>query len=546
MRVIGVLLKKDLTERFSNFKGKKKDIGGLLLSLVLTLLLVGVFVAVLSFFAKTYVSVKIGYFSNEKERLYEVLTLFYSLLFLLLILVGIAKLNKNLIEVSNVTMLSMPITPFQIYISKMVGVYIDLFLTTILLSAPICIVFIFWNMVKWPVIFFAVLFSIILPFLALCVSSIFTVPYFYLKRWLNKHFVVQLIAYVIIIAIAFVLYSMFLKIVKGLIESGRITFIFDETTVNLISKICKFLLPANFIAGIIVGEKVGLNILFILISLLVSLILSFFVSQSIFSLVRQNRIGKKDDVFVKSKIRKPRSITSALLSKEFVNVLRTPSYAFNYFAVILTLPLMVVVTTSLLSSMMTELILINCDFEIVLCSVCMYSILLNSFCANNISRDGKFFNLIKTFPISGRRIVFTKILFCMITIIGSLFITAVAVFVAGYLDILKILAILGVSLILNVGVICLATRKDLNTANNVEDQDNKTSTNFLIFWGIILSVIITVISLVLSIYLQMEYSVKFASLATCLVVFVVSLIIFALSLVYLLKNLDKKFKELVI
>ena len=449
-------------------------------------------------------------------------------------------------SISNVTLLSMPITPLQIYTAKMVGVYIDLFITAFVLSMPLCVLFVIWNLVKWPVVFFVVLFSIILPFLALCVSSIFTVPFFYLKRWLNKHFVIQLVSYVIFIACAFILYSMFLRVVKGLIESGRITFIFDETTINNISAVCKFLVPSNFIAGIIVGKQVGINILFVILSLIFSLIISFFVSQSIFSLVRQNRIGKKDDFIVKSKIRKPRKIMSTLLSKEFISVLRTPSYAFNYFAVIITLPLMVIVTTSLLSSMMKELILLNCDFEIVLCSVCMFSILLNSFCSNNISRDGKFFNLIKTMPVDGKTIIFSKILFCMITIIASLFATAVAVLIAGYLTILKILAVFLISSILNVGIICLATRKDLNTANNVDDQDNKTSTNFLIFWGIVISVIITVVSLVLSIYLQMVYSVKIASLITFGTVFAISLIIFGLSIVYLIKNLDKKIKELVI
>ena len=116
-----------------------------------------------------------------------------------------------------------------------------------------------------------------------------------------------------------------------------------------------------------------------------------------------------------------------------------------------------------------------------------------------VSRDGKFFNLVKTFPIAGKTVVFSKILFCMATIVVSLVITSMAVLITGYLSILKTLAVLVVSLVLNLGVICLATRKDLNTANNVEDQDNKTSTNFLIFWGIVLSVIITVVSLVLSI-----------------------------------------------
>lgn len=546
MKIIQILLKKDFNERMANLKSTKKDIAGLVLNVFLTLFIIGVFVFAFSYFTQTYANIMIGYVTVKLERVFEILTIFYILLLVLLTFVGVTKLNKNLIDVGNLTLLSMPITPFQIFVSKLFGVYVELALTSILLSFSVFLLLILQGLLAWYTIFASLIFALLVPFIALCFASILTVPFYYLKKWLNKHVVIQLITYILLMAVAFLVYSLFLRFVKGLMESGQISFFFNESTVLKISKFCKYLFPANIFSSLVIGKSVGLNILFLILTLGLSLVICFFISKGIFTLVRQNKIGRKDDLVHVKQPREPRRVTTSLMAKEYLNVLRTPAYAFNYFAIVLSLPLMVIITASLMCSMMRELTLLNCDFEIVLCALTMFSIILNSFCANNISRDGKFFNILKTYPISAKKVVFSKIIFCSITSFVSIIVTGISILITGLLSPLKVLAVVIICSILNFGVIMLVTRKDLNTTKNKSGLENSSSLNFLIFWGLLFSAFLTVISFVISLYLQTRFNLLISNLISSAVLLGISVVVFGLSLLYLLKNLDKKYKEIIL
>lgn len=546
MKNFKILLKKDYRERLSNLKNTKKDITGVVLSVLLTIFVVGIFVFAFSYFTNTYSSVKIGYLTNKVDRVFEILTIFYMLLFILLTFMGIFKLNKNLVDSGNLTLLSMPITPFQIFMSKIFGVYTDLAFTSLVISLPVFMLLIIQGLLNIGTIFLAILFAALIPFMALFMSSIFTIPFYFLRRWLNRHVVVQLITYCIFMIGAFLVYSIFLHFIKGLMESGQITFFFNQETVLKISKLCKYIFPINIFSSLIMGRGIVLNILLLTLFLVGSIAGCFFIGKSIFTLVQHNKIGTKNDVIVKKPIKKIKGKTISLMGKEFLNVLRTPSYAFNYFAIILSLPLMVVITSSLMSSMMQELTLLNCNFEIVLCAISMYSIVLNSFCANNISRDGKFLNLLKTFPIGSKRVVFSKILFCSITTFISIIISGIAVIISGIISPIKVFAVIIICCALNFGVICLATRKDLNTTKNKIGDENISSTNFLIFWGLIFSVCLTVVSFVISLYLQTRFNLLVSNLISSAVIFGMSMAVVGISLIYLLKNLDEKFKEIIL
>ena len=260
-------------------------------------------------------------------------------------------------------------------------------------------------------------------------------------------------------------------------------------------------------------------------------------------MVRQNKLADRNEFSIVKNPGKPKPVVLSLMNKEFKTVLRTPSYAFNYYAIVLSLPLMVVVTTNLMLSMMKNLTVFNCDFEIVLCSVCMYSILLNSFCANNISREGRFYNSLKTYPISPKQIILSKILFCSITSVISILLTGAVILFNHQLTVLKTFAVIVISLTLNFGVICLATRKDLNTIKHFNGEENTSSTNFLIFWGLIFSVGLVILSLVMTIFLQTKFSLAISNFIICCVLFAISLIVCVLSVVYLFAKLDKRFKE---
>jgi len=379
MDIVKILLKKEFSEKLSNLKNRRKDIAGTIFSAVLLFAVVAIFAAVFMFLTKTYAVVKIGYITKTKDRVFEIFTVFFIIILILLSAMGIAKLNKNLISSGNLNMLHLPITPFQIFISKLILVYIELTLTSLILCVPVAIMFVSQGFVTgWSIVASFVL-ALLLPFVALGLASIFTIPFYYVKKWLNKQFVIQLIVYISIMAGAFVLYSLFLKLVQHLMESGQIQFFFNEKFINGVKDFCDVAYPINFFSKIMVGTKVALNSLYALLSSVVFGVVCFFLSKFVFYLVRQNKLADRNDFYLVRKPRKSRPVVLSMMEKEFKTVLRTPSYAFNYYAIVLSLPLMVVITTNLLFSMMKNLTVFSCDFEIVLCAMCMYSILLNSF-----------------------------------------------------------------------------------------------------------------------------------------------------------------------
>ncbi len=545
MKIIGILLKKEINQKISGLKTKGKDVFGVILNMLIIAFLVGVFVFAFSYFVKTYANVKIGYFANTKDRIFEIITIFYFLLFALLTVMGIARLSKNLIEAGDMSLLALPVTPFQIFISKILGVYLNLTATSLTLSLAFYILIAALGFLPASAIFAGVLFALFAPIIALGIASVLTIPYYFLKKWLSRHFVLQLISYVLVMVVFFIIYSLFLRFVKGLIESGQISFFFNEATVLQISNICKFLVPSNLFAGIIMGKNVALNIFLVFIFLFAFVGIYLYFGKVIFKLVHQNKISKKDDFILRKKIKKQKTSLLALMHREFVNVLRTPKFAFGYFAIVASLPLMVLVTTGITISLMEELTMLNCNFEIVLCSICMFSVLLNSFCVNNISRDGKFFNLLKTFPISPKKVVFSKILFCFITSMASILLCGILVLAHGYISPLKTFVCVVICAGINFGVICIATRKDLNTTKEKQEDENHASGNFLTFWGLVLSAGLTIVSFVMSIYLQSRFDLYVSSVFTCIVLLAISAGAVGISLLYLLKNLNKKLEEVV-
>lgn len=546
MRIISILLKKDIKDRTSNFKNTKNDIIGVVLSIILTLFVVGVFVFAFSYFTDTYSNIKIGYLTNKSDRVFEILTIYYFLLLILLTALGITKFNKSLTDVGNKTLLSMPITPFQIFISKIAGIYLDLFITGLIVSIPVFIMLVVSGLLGIGSIFIAIIFMLIIPIIALGIASIFIIPYYFIRKWLSRHVAIQLITYTIFMIGAFFVYSIFLRFIKSLIQTGQISFFFNENNIIAIGIFCKKLFPINLLANIFIGQNVALNILLMVVVVLICAGVCFYVTKFFFEFVSQNKIGKIDDFYLIKQPRDKKNPIKSLILKEYLNVLRTPNLAFSYFAIVVALPIMVVVTSSIMSSMMRGLTMLNCDFEIALCSICMYSILLNSFCANNISRDGKFFNLLKTYPLSSKQVIFSKLIFCGIVSVVSIVLSGLSILVAGIISPLKVLAVVVICLFINFGTICLATRKDLNSTKYQFENENKGSTNFLIFWGLIFSIIITIISFVLSLYFQTKFNLLTANLILCGILLVIGVILFSLSLIYLLKNLDKKYKETVL
>lgn len=544
-----ILLKRELRERYYFKKrGKKPDVLGVILNIIISTLIAGIFIAVAYIFISTYTKVKIGYEIDLPSRQYEVLAIILAVTLLVNILVGTIKVNSNFSSGKDFDiLLTLPVNTYSLFLVRFISVFIDLIVLSFVLLLPLTITFCVVTGFSIGLIFASLLLAIILPILALSVCSLIALPIFYFKKLLSRYYYLTTIIFALITFGAFKLYSLLLSLIKGMLESGQIKFIFNESTINSISSLAHGLFPINFITNIIMGQNIGLNILWIILTIGVSFTVGYFMISKVFNLVKSNKINK-DNKFVKNGEVKPlKSTTSALLRKEFVATLRTPSLAFQYFATTLTLPLMVYITFGLIESLLEKLIFIDCSFEVAMICIAMFSILTNTFCATNFSREKRFFTLSKTLPITYKKVVLSKVLFCSITSVGAIFASTIVLVIAGGINILQALACLVIVSVLSVGEICLATRKDLNNPSFTNSAEESTSTvNFIIFWGLIVSSMVAVISLVCSLFVKTVIDPIYGELIGAGVLIIFAGIVFAISLVYLMKGLGKQYKRTVV
>lgn len=263
------------------------------------------------------------------------------------------------------------------------------------------------------------------------------------------------------IGVGFWLYSKFLAILTDLLRTGEIRNAFDLVTINSIHEVCEKLYPGKFFADILITKNVGMNVGILLGISVFGLAASLLLIKVIYDRVIQKRLeGTRKYKFKEHKF-KARSVVGTLLYKEFVTVLRTPSYAFQYFATAVTLPFMVYVCVNLLRSLMSTLTFYNCDFELAMFVISTFGILTNTFCASNVSRDGGMYAMIKTMPIRCKDYMTAKLVFCGIVSVISSLACSVTLLIAEFLSPWQAVFAFLMGVILSVAEIAFATRKDM-------------------------------------------------------------------------------------
>lgn len=237
---------------------------------------------------------------------------------------------------------------------------------------------------------------------------------------------------------------------------------------------------------------------------------------------------------------------ASLMYKEFIVILRTPSYAFQYFATTFTLPLMVYVCVNLMQSMMKSLTVVQCDYEIAIFVISMFAVLTNTFCTTNVSRDGKMLGMLKTLPIEGKTVIWSKILFCLAVSEFSILASSVVLLAVGYLNWWQTIVIFVFASLLSFAEIAFATRKDLAKPNlpdsdreEVEEGNNTISA--VIFLGLIVSIIMGAGAVALSLILSIAGTSEQALAASICFVAIIVIAVFVGAFVYLVKGLNEKF-----
>lgn len=546
MNTYWVLMKKQFREWFSFMrKGRKNiDVLGLLTTVLLAAVVVWVIIQVFAVFVRTYT--KVSFPGNRED---EILTLAYSLVLIFNIFSGLKKIDTSITSGDDLEILvGLPIESQTLFLSKLTGIFIKQIFNSFLFIFPLNLTFGIITAQGSDFIFLSVIICLILPLISIIISALLAIPYHYVVKYLKSKFILLTILFTALISLAFFVYAQILKLIKTLLETGAIKFVFDAKRISLIRNLCQWLFPGRILAEMTLGEQVWLNLL-ILMGLIGSIgVVAFISIRRLFIRVTQGKLENTRFLFKRTKKQKEQSILKALLRKEFINVLRTPNYSFQYFAVTLTVPLMVYTSITLTSSLITKSIGLNLNFELTFFIIIIFSVLTNTFCATNISRDGNMFRVLKTLPISHKQIIMAKIIFSALVSLISIFITVVIMALFSYIIWWEAIIIFLTTALISLSEIFFATRKDLNKPRFPKKQNEITESNntvsLITVLGLILSLLIGGLTLLSRILTTFKVGFEFGSGIALLIVLGISLLLFTLSLLYLCSNLKKKYYSL--
>lgn len=570
MRHFLILFKHEFKMQFPQRKKDRIDIIGTALSFLITVLILGVFIYLLSTIAQNYVSIKIvdtvkdTVVSNPTARTVELLNVIYTLIIVALSAMMLEKMRSTLArQQDKVLFLRMPVKQQTIFLSKLATLLISNYLTAFVLIFSINAIFYF--SLKPALIFWVYTFLIwlLLPLVPLLIASILLVPYIKIVDFISSRYFLMFLVFTGAIVGSFLIYAEILEIIQALLETGSIKFLFNAQFISTLNYLMGVTYPANCFAYIAVGKffdralpiTIGIGV--------IALIVLYSVAKALYYITLYKNESRK-------KVRRKMSALfrttkfSALVRKEFISVFRDPQNLFSYFAIATSMPVMVYSCYTLFESLIKNALGFNISFSLALMVVLIFSILTNTFCATNVSRDGELALKVKMFPVRASKLLFAKVFFCSIvsslSVIGSstlLYLAKIYFNTEGQILVeakdLGIITIIGV--VFSLSHIFVATRLDLNHAKvmaspqEIEAESNKTIAK-TVFVGLILAIIAGVSSLLTTVFANTGIVEKYIgiSLAKEYAYYLPMMVIgayFLFSLIYYFLFIERKYRKLV-
>ena len=538
-------------------RSKRIDILGGFTSLLFTLAIAGVFGLLIYAIADGYLDIKVDRVGDPVARAYELLNALYTIVIVALGIMCLEKMRSTLTRTSDTPIfLRLPVKSGTIFRAKFMALLLWTYTSAFMLILPINAIFYFVLGAGPEFLLGTLLVYLLLPTVSFLIATVLILPYMVVIKFLSTKYFLSFAALSALVVGAFFVYSNILDVLRGLFETGSIKFLFSHEFVEVLTTAKNFTYPANSLAAILLGIDMQKSLLIAIAVAVVALTLAFLTTAGLYRLVLyRNRDGKQ----VRAK-RRPmicRSVTGSLLRKEFITVYREPKYLFSYFTIAVAMPFMVyccyTLFEQLIQNALPEDMAATAVFPLTLIVVLVFTILTNTFCATNITRDGKSALKAKSFPIKASKLLFSKVLFCGIisslSVIGSIL---VLYFTA---DLTPLHAILSgvICLMFSLAQILIATRTDLNHAvvdasPEVVAKTSDRTVAKVISIGLVLAILIGFITFFASVFagIASEFlnGFEISELYVYIIPGAIALIYFVSSILHYYVNIEKAFSKL--
>ena len=547
-----VLFKHELKMLFpilSFNKRKKHDIVGTLFSVLLTLMLAGVVIVLISKIAGGYVGVKVDKILDSKTRATELLNVLYLCVCVLMVIATIKKMKTTLtMSKYKQIYLRMPVSEQVLFTSKLTALLVWVITSMFMLILPINIIFAIVLDVSFMFWIKTLFVLLTMPIIVFGIAGILLVPAIKIIDYLKSKYLLLFIILSVVVGFAFIVYSRFLEIVKLWLETGSMRFLFNKNFVQNMQGILKWSYPSNCFANFMIGKNVWISLLLICLFITISVITSHVISNKLFHITIYKDTQNKSPKF-KSKNYSQKKPLLALIKKEFICIAREPKYLFSYFAIAVTMPIMVYCCYTLFESLVDNAFGLKITFPLAMMVLLMFGILSNTFCVSNITREGTSFLKMKTVAVSPSLLLMAKVLFCSIISAVAILMSITIITVATNMSIIEGLVCLCVCVLFSTAQILIATKLDLNHAkfsNTTQEDEAVNSKNLtkVVLIGLAVALIMGVLSVVGYLFFKSgAYRIKIIDIYIYSIV--ISFLYFVCSLVYYKFKLRKKFNNMV-
>ena len=512
------------------FKKDKSDIVGSILSTLITLAVIGAFVLFLSVIAKNYVLVKMNKVLDVFGRAYELLNVFYSIILIALVFVGLENMRKTLMDtVDKKIMLRLPVKEETLFLTKLLVLMLRNYILTFVIVVPVNVIFyiaisptaIFWLMTFIVWLFFPLVVSLF--------TSLLIVPYVKIIEFLKTRYALVFAIFTIILALGIVVYMWFLGVVQSYLETGYIRFLFNEKFLTTLQTLLNYTYPANCLAGLALTKDVAKSLIVLIMCAISAALLMYFITKKLYHVVLYN--NEKVVVVRKKQTKlKANSVMFGLIKKEIISVAREPKHIFSYLVIATIMPIMVFSCYALFESLIFNMLGMKLTFSLALLCVLVFSVLTNTFCSTNLTREGTSLLKQKTFPIKATQILTAKVIFCSVVSLLSVLISSVVLIAFTSLGVWEGLLCFIVGSLFTIAQILLATRIDLNNLKmsfTFQQIEKRTSTTIskVVTIGLFVSLVAGILALVLSTLSQGSFILQISSIVPNWLSYVVPVLI---------------------
>jgi len=554
MKTFSTLFKYERRSLFPSFSLKRKpDIIGGIFSLLVSALVIGIFLYMVSAVAESYVVIKLNQISDPLARSAELLNVLYTIIIVALAVLCLEKMRKTLTsKVGRDIFLRLPISARSMFLSKLSALVLWNYVTAIFFIIPINVIF---YLVLEPGMEFFIntaLVVVFLPMVSFFIATLLLLPYTRVISFLSRHFFLTFVAFTGILVGAFFLYSGFLNVLRSMFETGSIKFLFNEKFVSFLQSALKYAYPANLLTNMALGK----NVIFSVIVLSAIALVSFIVTLLITGALHKNMLYGTSAQKVKRGRRHIMHLPPmlALMRKEFISVFRNPKHLFSYFSIAIAMPFMIYCCYTLFETLLVNAIGRSFELALTLVVILVFSILTNTFCATNITRDGTNALKAKIFPMKPSSIILSKVIFCnLVSSLSIILSGAFLVFKAG-VSLRSALVASGIGLVFSFAQILIATRMDLNHARvaggpaEMEKASSRTIAKTIVV-GLVFAIVISFVSLFASVFSGTSPSflggIEILDSYALVIPLAISALYLAMSIFYCFFRLKKAFNKLV-